>query len=255
MTNGNNERISTTALQSRIRMFQATQRPIELHGQWVETKFGRCLVEGRLGQRHADLLSAILYNAQMKRDTDDGGMEILIDPAVIRRKMSATQFSFSQFETLLKELMQAIITLETPNFKVAVGHLIDQYSRTKNIKVYDPRTKGMRPLMKMRLGEVMTTMYKADVHLFYDPEKLVNIKHGISQAVARYILSHASEPNGGWKLDETILQVAGMCNANQLRQHRLRIKQDAIALKHAGILFDGENQRLHRIDTVDMADE
>ena len=239
---GEFKKLTSTVLQARLRLFQASQRPAELHGEWFETSYGKCRIEGRLGQRHADLLSSILISTEKYRLTNDGGVEVLIDPYVIRKGMSDShQYSYSQFKLLLKDLATALITLDSPTIKTT-GHLIDYYDEEK-LPRFKPLTQGDRSPFVIKIGKVLAKLISEDYPLFYNPEPLTRLKYGISQAVARFILTHSSEPNGGWKIDETIRHVTGVIRSDQLRKHRERIRADQAILATLGIVLDDD--RLH----------
>src|SRR5699024_8638613 len=98
MKTGNKVTPTSTALQARVMIYQPSQRPRERKGEWMETSFGRCRVTGRLGQRHADVMECVLYVAERKRELTDGGVELLVDPAKLRRTLSDHQYSLTQIE-------------------------------------------------------------------------------------------------------------------------------------------------------------
>ncbi|NMT18722.1 ABC transporter ATPase, partial [Vibrio parahaemolyticus] len=78
-------------------------------GEWMETRFGRCRVTGRLGQRHADIVESMLYLAERRRDISDGGVELLVDPAKLRRILSEHQYSDNRLKKLVCELRAATV--------------------------------------------------------------------------------------------------------------------------------------------------
>src|SRR5690554_5411894 len=61
MINGNKVAATSTALQARVALFQPSQRPTLQKNKHFITSYGECSVTGRLGQRHADLLEALLF--------------------------------------------------------------------------------------------------------------------------------------------------------------------------------------------------
>ena len=79
MTIGNKVVPTSTSAQARVMIYQATQRPSMREANWMKTSFGRCSIQGRLGQRHADVVEAILYCAERRRDVSDGGVELLVE--------------------------------------------------------------------------------------------------------------------------------------------------------------------------------
>ena len=129
MKTGNKVTPTSTALQARVVLYQPTQRPRERQGDWVETKFGRCRVAGRLGQRHADVVEAMLYVAERRREVSDGGIELLVDPAMVRRTLSDHNYSLSRIQALLRDLRSATVEIITPELEGSgdriIGGLID----------------------------------------------------------------------------------------------------------------------------------
>jgi hypothetical protein len=81
---------TTTVTPARVRMAQPTERPTWRTGEWVDSSWGKCRVTGRFGQRHQDLLEFFLWNTERRRVLADGGIEILVDPARVRRTMSSS---------------------------------------------------------------------------------------------------------------------------------------------------------------------
>ncbi|ENZ8021142.1 ABC transporter ATPase, partial [Escherichia coli] len=66
MTTGNKVTPTSTSAQARVMLYQASQRPSLMEADWMETSFGRCRIKGRLGQRHADVVEAILHCAERR---------------------------------------------------------------------------------------------------------------------------------------------------------------------------------------------
>ena len=242
MSVGNNNEVTptSTALQARVLLYQPSQRPRHREGDWMETSFGRCRVTGRLGQRHADVIEAILYCAERMRTVSDGGVELLVDPARVRKTLSNSQYSHQRMWSLLREAMSAVIEIEAPNFK-ALGHLIDQVVESPMTRP-DPLTGGERNLWRVRLGASLVMLLENDLKLYYDPAPIARLQHGISQAVARHILSHKTEPVGGWYLDTVIVAVSGQIPSQAMRDARRRLKSDNHELNAIGLVL--ENDRI-----------
>lgn len=240
MSSGNAVTPTSTSVQARVLVYQPSQRPRLRAGDWTETSFGRCRIEGRLGQRHADVVEAILYCAEKRRDVSDGGVELLVDPARVRKILSDSRYSFAQIEKLLAELRAATITIETPQFDFPIiGGLIDHVIPSPMTRP-DPLTGGERNLWRVRLGVALVMLLEHDLSLYYDPAPIARLQHGISQAVARHILSHKTEPVGGWYLDTAIVAVAGKANSQAMRDGRRRVKEDAEKLKALGLVLEGD---------------
>lgn len=240
MSGGNAVTPTSTSAQARVMLYQPSQRPRLREGDWMETSFGRCRVTGRLGQRHADIVEAVLYCAERRRDVSDGGVELLVDPARVRKTLSDSRYSFTQIEKLLTELRAATITIEMPQFdRSIIGGLIDHVISSPMTRP-DPLTGGERNLWKVRLGVALVTLLEHDLSLYYDPAPIARLQHGISQAVARHVLSHKIEPTGGWFLDTVIVAVAGQASSQAMRDARRRLKDEAEELRQIGLMLDGD---------------
>lgn len=74
----------------------------------------------------------------------------------------------------------------------------------------------------------------------------------ISQAVARHVLSHRTQPVGGWHIDTLIAAVtAGAVQAGStaIRDRRREVLRDAPALLESGLLIDGS--RVLKVEAVE----
>ncbi|MBC3338632.1 ABC transporter ATPase [Pseudomonas proteolytica] len=243
MSGGNVVTPTSTSALARVMLYQPSQRPQHRAGDWTDTSFGRCRVVGRLGQRHADVMDAILYCSERKRVVDDGGIELLVDPARLRKTLSESRYSLSQLEKLLAELRAATITIETPQFDFPIiGGLIDHVVPSEKTRP-NPLTGGERRLWKVRLGVALVMLLQHDLHLYYDPAQIARLEHGISQAVARHVLSHKVEPTGGWYLDTLIVAVAGRVLSKAIRDARFRLREETDKLKELGLIIDGARVR------------
>ena len=248
MSGGNAVTPTSTSAQARVMLYQPSQRPRLRSGDWTETSFGRCRIEGRLGQRHADVVESILYCAEKRRDVSDGGIELLVDPARVRKTLSDSRYSHERLWSILRECMGAVIEVETPTFRV-LGHLIDQVVESPMTR-RNPLTGDDRPMWRVRLGMALVMLLERDLSLYYDPAPIARLQYGISQAVARHILSHKIEPLGGWYIDTAIMAVAGRSGSQTMRDGRRRLKEDADELKALGLILDGDRIRKKRVDDV-----
>ncbi len=241
MKNGNHQAVPTTTVtQSRVKLFQPSQRPTARVSEWMETSFGKCKVVGRLGQRHADVVEAILFCSEKRRDISDGGVELLVDPARVRKTLSDSRYSLAQIEKLLAELRAVTITIEAPQFDFPIiGGLIDHVIPSQ-MKRRDPLTGGERDLWRVRLGVALVMLLKNDLSLYYDPAPICRLQHGISQAVARHLLTHKTEPHGGWYIDTVISAVYAVASSQTVRDARRRLKEDVDELSVLGLIIDGD---------------
>ncbi|TRX76399.1 ABC transporter ATPase [Pseudomonas mangiferae] len=246
MTIGNQVAPTSTALQARVMIYQPSQRPRERVGDWMDTSFGRCRVTGRLGQRHADIVESILYIAERRREISDGGIELLIDPAKLRRILSNHQYSHDRIKKLLIDLRAATVEIVTPELELSgesiIGGLIDHVIPSPMTR-RDPLTSGVRHLWRVRLGVALVMLLERDLSLYYPPAPIARLQHGISQALARHVLTHKQNPSGGWHLDTLIRAVGGRgVHSMMLRNYRRRLREDAAGLAEIGIELDASDR-------------
>lgn len=254
MTTGNKVTPTSTALQARVLLYQPTQRPRERQGDWLETKFGRCRVTGRLGQRHADVVEALLYVAERRREVSDGGIELLVDPARVRRTLSDHSYSLNRIQALLRDLRSATVEIVTPELEHSgdriIGGLIDHVVPSPKTR-YNPLTGGQRNLWRVRLGIALVMLLERDLRLYYSPEPIARLQHGVSQAVARHVLTHQHNPSGGWHTDTLLRAVYGQdITSMALRNGRRRLKQDGEGLRKIGIELCETAKRVKRATTA-----
>ncbi|MDE2342625.1 MAG: ABC transporter ATPase [Betaproteobacteria bacterium] len=233
----------STVVQARVQLYQPTQRPTKRLGEWIQTAWGRCRVTGRLGQRHADLIEAFLWCAEKRRETDDGAFELLVDPARVRQTLSEARHSLERIRSWIAELRAVCVEIETPNLSI-VGGLIDHVelsSMTRN----NPLTGRARNLWRVRVNKAFANLLANDLPVRYDPAPIARLSNGISQALARHVLTHKTQPPGGWILDSLIVTVGGAeANDNQaMRNRRREIRKDSHSLEELGIIVDHERVR------------
>jgi hypothetical protein len=110
-------------------------------------------------------------------------------------------------------------------------------------RAYDPLTGGERVLWVVRLGLAARALDERDLPLHYAPAPVARLQHGISQAVALHVLTHKSEPRGGWTLDGIIIAVTGEIGEQGMRDARRRVRADAAGLAELGVEIDGDRVR------------
>jgi hypothetical protein len=241
MKNGN-RMPTTTVSQHRVQLFQPTQRPIYRTAEKTETSWGSCKVTGRLGQRHADLLEAVFWVAEKQRPTEDGGIELLVDPAKLRRTLSDGGSCMKRITQWFAELRAAAIEIETPRLVRSgvpcIGGLIVSVEPS-------PATRknpfgGIRHLMRIRIDKALVFLMENDVPIYRDPSPIARLSCGISQAIARHVLSHRPNSKNGWSIDSLIFLVGGAKPGDSIsiRHRRSELKKDALALRKIGIYIE-----------------
>ena len=237
---------ASTRTQGRVALYQASQRPERRAGDWQVTAWGRVRVTGRLGQRHADVVEAVCSTAIARRAIEDGGLELLVDPHLVRRAVSGGrgQYSSEQLHVLLADLRGAVVEIETPELAAAgqriIGGLIDHWIPSSRV-VADPLSGSTRQLWRVRLGVALAALIRADAAIWRDPAPIARLRAGVSQAIARHVLTHSAAPRGGWKLDG-LLDAVGI-EPSDRRNARRRLRQDVAGLAVLGIEIDGDRVR------------
>ena len=246
---------ASTRTQGRVMLYQPSQRPERRTGDWQATAWGRVRVTGRLGQRHADVVEAVCSTALARREIEDGGVELLVDPHQVRRAIAGGQgqYSSEQLHVLLADLRGAVIEIETPAMveqgQRIIGGLIDHWVPSSRA-VTDPLSGGVRQLWRVRLGVALAALIRADAAIWRDPAPVARLGSGVSQAVARHVLTHSSAPLGGWRVDG-LLDAVGI-EPSDRRNARRRLRQDAAGLAVLGIEIDGD--RVRRCKAGDVED-
>ena len=238
---------TTTTNQARLRIFQATRRPI-FKTQTIETSYGIIRIDGKLGQAHADVLESILFAAEKVGYDREGRIKLLIDPYKIK-KMSGQIGGGkikgkNRLNDILRDIMATVIEISEPSKLRAMGHIIDDVVDSTVAATGELLTRpnplkkgGKRVVWTVILGKIGGTLLMNDIGIHYNPTHIATLPHGVTQAGARIILTHKSQPNGGWHLDTLISQVCGNIDGDELRNKRREIRSDAEQLRSLGILL------------------
>ncbi len=228
----------TTAYQSRLRIFQATRRPRAVDQIFV-TPWGEVRIKGRLGQQHADVLESILWAGQKPKDLGEGRFKILVDPAEVRR---ASRQDGSTLQRITEELMEALVEIVQPERLAGIGHLIDHISWARRsdgsfLTRDGPggAFPGERRLWRVELGKGLCQILAKDLWIQRDPRPIASLRHGISQAVARHVLTHKKGSCVHWSADTLITMVAGEMSSQDLRNRRRDLLADREALAELGV--------------------
>lgn len=238
---------TATAMEHRLRLFQATRRPKNVE-QTIISPWGKVRTKGRLGQAHADVFEAMCFDRETAAQMQDGGVKLLIDPAKIRRR--AGQTSGSTFQGIVDDLQQTLIEIVEPVEMACQGQLLGHIDKARRrdgsyVTARNP-LGGERHLWKVEIGKAFLRLVEADIWIGYDPAPIAALGHGISQAIVRHIHTHRNEPVGGWKLDGLIETVAGKVAYQAKKDRRREIRADAEGMECCGILIDGERVRVEQ---------
>lgn len=227
---------TSTVNQARLQVYQWTRRP-EYREVVIETSWGRARIEGKLGQAHAHMMEAICWNAiDWGRNDKTGQLTVLVDPYQIRLSMSKdTEYSFQQMGKLINELRKATIQLSSHSWNVdhIIGGFIDLVQAADSKK--NNPWGGERNLWQVTINTAYVRLFDIDIHLHYDPGPIARLTNGITQAIVRHILTHKTQPTGGWHLDTLIKLVGAECAGGKVRRRRAEILEDLPILETLGI--------------------
>ncbi len=246
---------TATTSEHRLRIFSPTRRPIAVSALKIETSHGKIKVTGKLGQAHADLLDAICFCSEKKAEMEGGRIKLLVDPAAVRKVASVT--SGEQFKKLVGELCAAVIEISEPRHLSCIGHLVDHIDiaqRADGTAVTKRNPLGIakcsrfkfatyreeREMWRVELGKAFCKLLSSDIWRGYDPAPIARLRHGISQALARHVLTHQHQPSGGWKLSTLICAVSGDIDGQAKKDRRRELRADVEALAQLGVVIDGE---------------
>ncbi|MDE3021726.1 MAG: hypothetical protein KGI54_07675 [Pseudomonadota bacterium] len=193
------------------------------------------------------------------RKMDDGRIQILVDPYRLRKAVG--KYGHDKLWERIKDLKAAILELFI--FKRGDKYLcsiLDEIKETDSRIEKDPRSSlmklidkdddgGGRRKWRFTFSGQWSEFIQNDIGRFYNPAFIINLRHGISQALARHVFSHQDQPNGGWDL-ETLIQTVGA--GGRIRDRRSELAADHEGLKKIGIfIVDGKVRRDHMPDPRD----
>lgn len=231
---------TTTAHQARLQLYQPTRRP-EWQERVITTAWGSAKVRGKLGQVHADIVEAICRNAEDHRTVHaTGHLQVLVDPYRVRKSVGGgTPYAKDTLWKMMTELREVSITLEIPAKNIRlIGGLLDsvvESPATRN----NPLTGKPRQLWRVTFDPAFAAMLSGDLRLYYDPAPLAKIDTGVAQAIARHVLTHKDQPEGGWLVDTLINLVGAGGNSTTMRNRRRDLSKCTEALKSVGISVVG----------------
>lgn len=231
---------TTTAHQARLQLYQPTRRP-----QWqkrvIDTPWGKATVRGKLGQVHADIIEAICRHAEDYRlIPETGSLQILVDPYRVRVTVGGGKpYAKDTMWSMLQELRETSILLEVPTKELKVlGGILDRVEESPATRM-NRLTGKERALWRVTLNHAFTALLQADLHLTYDPAPLAKIETGVAQAIARHILTHKTQPQGGWMLDSMIDLVGAGGTSVDMRNRRRDVRKCVASLRAVGIVLEG----------------
>ena len=240
--------------ESKLPVFQPTRRPSRVRQQRFDTAYGSVTVTGKLGQGHRDVLDAVMACAERSK-VEDGRLSVLVDPYQLRKMVSSGRnggmFPYDHIQRLLRDLRAAEVVMDMPALQLRVtdGILADfeESAITKESEpwAFQTMSGGPRPMLKVTFGKNWTRMLKKDLPVVYHLPIVIGMRHGASQATARYCLSHR-EVND--TLDRILVKIGYDSTGKTPRavnKVKAEIRSDAKALAAVGVTIT-ESGTVHR---------
>ena len=228
----------STVHQSRCAVFQPTRRP----GQQTRVQYnawGTTTVKGRLGQNHQDVLDACFAVAERRVTASDGRIFLQIDPYLLRKKLN--DLPHAKIESWLQELRSATVEIRVPSRKIwALGGIIDE--AVESAKPIPPTGKPgtlhnkERHYLRVVVSRIWAGMMAQDLPTNYGGQfgKILTLKSGISQAVARLMLTHAGK-KANMGIDEALVALGASIGHGHKARVVADLRADAVALAEIGI--------------------
>lgn len=216
---------------ARLALYQSTRRPKHITSDWVITPWGRCRVQGALGQRHADIMECLMHVSDSPVWRPDGSLLLLVDPYRLKKALGGAGHNW--LVDKLREIMTTLLDWECGEIR-GTGHIISSFRCAKKSRP-NPLTGEDRPLWAIVLTPEWVRVLEADLCVYYDPTPIAKIKCGVSQRIARMALTHGPGSATGV---ETMLDQIGLTGQAR-RNARRRLAQHARHLLDCGVDIAG----------------
>jgi hypothetical protein len=232
---------TSTAHQARLQIYQPTRRPSECT-RTIQTPWGIAKITGKLGQGHADFVEAVLRNASAWREVGEGQLQVRVDPHRVRVSMGGgKKASYEQMWSVARDVKRASINLVAAlrdrTLRIE-GGIIDLVKES-SLRVPDPSGTD-RALWEVTFNVAYVQLLGKDLQLHYDPLPLARLTTGVAQAIARFVVTHQRQPEGGWRVDNLIDAVGAGETPQARRDRRRELKRDADGLDALGVVLAGD---------------
>lgn len=228
---------NTPASACRIPIFAPTRRPQAVTAWRVETSWGWAAITGRLGQQHRDVLDGARMVAEREEFTSDGRFHLLVDPARLRSALGGDAVNMQRINDWLRDLKVAQVEahINKSDTNISGGLISDVVDAATLAPDARPGAfKSERRMWLIHFGLAWSKLVDDDIAMKYPLRQVVGLKHGFSQAVARYCLSHTN-------VRDTVEGLAQKLNAGgRLRVRRGELAEDASGLAAMGITITGD---------------
>ena len=227
---------NSPSIASRIPIFSPTRRPSVVEQWEAVTPWGNAIITGRLGQQHRDLLDAARQVAIEEQWTQDGRLHLKLDPARLRSALGGDSVNPRLVAEWIEDLRVAKVELRIGN-RVIVGGLIGEYELSSDPTILHSRPGAHgaeRHYMRLSFSTAWSKLIEEDRMQCYPLAKVIQMKHGISQAIARFCLSHR-------EINDSIEGLmAKVGDSGRLRNRRRELAHDCELLAELGIKIEGD---------------
>jgi hypothetical protein len=211
-------------------------------------------------QRHARVIDALLTTALDIHDPGDAtsSIRLLVDPHQVRVVAGGGQrMALDELHRYIGEMIQTRVSIHVPSRRLSVAESgliaarMDAIDQATGKPITVRRSVAGRDydagLWVVDLGVVTSRLLREDIQYRYPVREVARLRHGISQAVARYLLGQSvdRQPIGGWVLDH-LLGTLGVPAGQAMRNARRRIAAEADDLAALGIVIEGGRAWLSR---------
>ena len=241
----------TTVTQCRVPIFWPTNKPPRskkagdfiIKNQWGQAVIKNC----KLTQVHRNLLDVIFTYHHGLCHNKDGCVSFLIDLYEIQNLLQVEATNHSWVFRKLEELRKTAFITETKKW-VITGGIVRKHKYSEIDAGHTPDKFGPNKLYYVMFEAEFMKFFNLDMHMTYFPmvEKIINLKHPVSQALVRFCLSHTR-----LNMDlETILTNLGVFRPELDRPRKVRILQQLfleseVLIKEFGIYINPmKNKRL-----------
>ena len=231
----------------------------------LETQWGHVTIQNPVSQRHQDLLECLLYLAKIEID---GNRAIAyVDLHKLRRKLSKNkeripeQDLFRMIEALENVKLITEHTINSGGVQISIqvrGRIIDKTVTVLGVA----RNKKDKKILKVTFGDMVSSMLLLDKLLFYNPERIVKLKHSYTKAIVRFLISHENKDKNKtkkWELKRLLhylgIRIEGIeensenskitISKDQYRKMVQRIKEESEELNAMGITIEKINNEYY----------
>jgi hypothetical protein len=235
----------TTVNQSRIPIFSATRRPMPVVAQKVTTPWGEATITGRLGQAHCDFLETACETAIDSDKDGVGRIMLLLDMGAIRRGMGRNH-TVDDMLLIARDLRAAEIQLmvKSPQMHIQTDYKVQDYGGILDeIRAITKCSIGRHPgafdvdeahPWRITFGRSWTYLMENDLPVFYRQRALITaLRHGVSQALARWALTH--EKVSGQPLEDVLGYLRYRGQSGRLRDRMAEVREDTAILAEIGV--------------------